>query len=134
VLWGLCFYLMSGKEDEENHEDYSLTFQDYYVNEMTEGFAEELDKIRTEETHFDENKMDIMVDMLRSGVNIFSDIEQQLALEGFDYLKTRRKMKKIRKTKDKSELCEKSQEKSEDNDDNVSIIAKKKKKKKKTSV
>ncbi|CAG8491320.1 7697_t:CDS:2 [Ambispora leptoticha] len=57
-------------------------FRDFYMNQVTTAFGEDLDKIRKEE-NFDHNRLDILIDSLESNINIFSDIEKELELVTF---------------------------------------------------
>ncbi|CAG8461971.1 372_t:CDS:2 [Ambispora gerdemannii] len=77
-------------KDEEASEPVPLlerseaakNFRDFYMNQITAAFGEDLDKIRKEE-NFDHNRLDILIDSLESNINIFSDIEKELELVTF---------------------------------------------------
>ncbi|RIA84698.1 hypothetical protein C1645_808645, partial [Glomus cerebriforme] len=50
-------------------------FRDYYMNQITKAFGEDLDKLRKMEVNLSSNKLEILIDSLESGISIFSDVE-----------------------------------------------------------
>ncbi|CAG8435158.1 980_t:CDS:2 [Scutellospora calospora] len=58
-------------------------FRDYYMSQITKAFGEDLDKIRKEQ-NLDSNRLEILIDSLESGINIFSDVEKELALLSYN--------------------------------------------------
>ncbi|CAH1758764.1 11229_t:CDS:2 [Entrophospora sp. SA101] len=80
----------SNSEEDEISENlipspllgYSPTIEnlrDYYMSQLTNGFGEDLDKIRKEQ-NLDSNRLEVLIDSLESGIKIFSDIERELIL------------------------------------------------------
>ncbi|CAB4413704.1 unnamed protein product [Rhizophagus irregularis] len=55
-------------------------FRDFYMNQITKAFGEDLDKLRKKEVNLGSNKLEILIDALESGISIFSDVEKELAL------------------------------------------------------
>lgn len=58
------------------------TFRDYYMEEMTSAFGDDLNALR-EEDGFDGSKISLLVDCLETGINVFGDLEKELALASF---------------------------------------------------
>ncbi|CAG8559115.1 8369_t:CDS:2 [Paraglomus brasilianum] len=54
-------------------------FRNYYMTQLTQGFGEDLDKIRKEEG-FNQNKLEVLISSLESGIDIYSDLEKSLTL------------------------------------------------------
>jgi hypothetical protein len=63
-----------------DNPDAERRFREYYMSALTQAFGSDLDKIRQEE-NFDANRLDILVDSLETGIDIFTDLEKQIALE-----------------------------------------------------
>ncbi|GAB5586754.1 hypothetical protein Unana1_01654 [Umbelopsis nana] len=59
--------------------DVAKRFRDFYMTQLTQAFPNDLDKIRQEE-NFDHNKLEILIDSLEAGVDIFSDMEKSFAI------------------------------------------------------
>ncbi|CAO3677583.1 unnamed protein product [Umbelopsis vinacea] len=53
--------------------------RDFYMAQLTQAFPNDLDKLREEE-NFDHHKLEILIDSLEAGVDIFSDIEKSFAV------------------------------------------------------
>ncbi|KAK9763874.1 hypothetical protein K7432_009095 [Basidiobolus ranarum] len=69
---------------ESTAEDH---FKDFYLTKLTEGFGEELNQLREEES-FDGTRLEILIDSLQSTVNIFNNIEKELSLASFKQTKS----------------------------------------------
>ncbi|KAI9488690.1 ribosome-assembly protein 3-domain-containing protein [Zychaea mexicana] len=54
-------------------------FSDHYMGQMTRAFGSDLDKIRQEPT-FNASQLPILIDSLQAGVDIFSNLEQEIIL------------------------------------------------------
>ncbi|KAH8548855.1 hypothetical protein BGW37DRAFT_523044 [Umbelopsis sp. PMI_123] len=59
--------------------DIAKRFRDFYITQLTQAFPNDLDKIRQEE-NFDDRKLEILIDSLEAGVDIFSDMEKSFAI------------------------------------------------------
>ncbi|KAG2181754.1 hypothetical protein INT44_008569 [Umbelopsis vinacea] len=59
--------------------DVAKRFRDFYISQLTQAFPNDLDKIRQEE-NFDHRKLEILIDSLEAGVDIFSDMEKNFAV------------------------------------------------------
>jgi len=59
--------------------DVAKRFRDFYMSQLTQAFPNDLDKIRQEE-NFDHHKLEILIDSLEAGVDIFSDMEKSFAI------------------------------------------------------
>lgn len=59
--------------------DVAKRFRDFYMAKLTQAFPNDLDQIRQEE-NFDHNKLEILIDSLEAGVDIFSDMEKNFAI------------------------------------------------------
>ena len=52
------------------------------MEEMTTGFGDDLNALRQEDG-FDASKVSLLVDCLETGINVFGDLEKELALASF---------------------------------------------------
>ncbi|KAJ2958640.1 hypothetical protein NQZ79_g5831 [Umbelopsis isabellina] len=64
--------------------DVAKRFRDFYMAKLTQAFPNDLDQIRQkcplQEENFDHNKLEILIDSLEAGVDIFSDMEKNFAI------------------------------------------------------
>ncbi|KAI8138303.1 ribosome-assembly protein 3-domain-containing protein [Fennellomyces sp. T-0311] len=79
---------VSPSEDEEEEEESEERiekpaskpkFRDHYMGQITRAFGSDLDKIRQEPT-FSASQLPILIDSLEAGIDIFSNLEQEIIL------------------------------------------------------
>ncbi|KAI9027470.1 ribosome-assembly protein 3-domain-containing protein [Phycomyces nitens] len=63
----------------EDHKSTKQQFRDHYMTKMTQAFGTDLDAIR-QEPSFDTMRLNILISSLEAGVDIFSDLEQDIIL------------------------------------------------------
>jgi hypothetical protein len=61
-------------------EELTKAFRDFYVVELTDSYANELNELRQEEG-FDARKVTLLIDCLEQGIDVFSDLEKQLMMK-----------------------------------------------------
>ncbi|KAG0171928.1 hypothetical protein DFQ28_000793 [Apophysomyces sp. BC1034] len=54
-------------------------FRDHYMTQITQAFGTDLDKIR-QEPNFNAVRLNVLIDSLEAGIDIFSDLEQEIIL------------------------------------------------------
>ncbi|KAI7860941.1 hypothetical protein BDC45DRAFT_493154 [Circinella umbellata] len=76
----------SQEEEEEEEEEERIKkptmkpkFRDHYMGQITRAFGSDLDKIRQEPT-FSVSQLPILINSLESGIDIFSNLEQEIIL------------------------------------------------------
>ncbi|KAI9249725.1 ribosome-assembly protein 3-domain-containing protein [Phascolomyces articulosus] len=77
----------SSEQEEKEEEDEERIkkpaskpkFRDHYMGQITRAFGSDLDKIRQEPT-FNASQLPILIDSLESGIDIFSNLEQEIIL------------------------------------------------------
>ncbi|KAF7725140.1 hypothetical protein EC973_000392 [Apophysomyces ossiformis] len=70
------------KEEEEKEGETQTTkkqFRNHYMSQITQAFGTDLDKIR-QEPNFNAVRLNVLIDSLEAGIDIFSDLEQEIIL------------------------------------------------------
>jgi len=72
-------------EEQGNEKNESQTkqinFRDLYIEEMTNCFGEDLDKIREQEANFDSKSVKLLVDCLESGMSTYSTLQKNIFVD-----------------------------------------------------
>jgi len=68
------------QKENMTSEELTKAFRDFYVVEMTDSYANELNELRQEDG-FDARKVTLIIDCLEHGIEIFSDLEKQLMMK-----------------------------------------------------
>ncbi|KAI7897849.1 ribosome-assembly protein 3-domain-containing protein [Cokeromyces recurvatus] len=71
------------KEDNQEatfeQSNTSSKFRNFYMNKITQAFGSDLDQIR-QEPNFNGTRLNILIDSLEAGIDIFSNLEQEIIL------------------------------------------------------
>jgi hypothetical protein len=67
-------------KENMSSEELAKVFRDFYVVELTDSYANELNELRKEEG-FDARKVTLLIDCMEQGIDVFSDFEKQLMMK-----------------------------------------------------
>jgi hypothetical protein len=69
--------------DSDDEDDEELTFEQVYMQQITESLADELDELKEREKIEDEAKVAQLVDCLQLGMDFYGDLERDLCVQGW---------------------------------------------------